>query len=60
MAAERPSARDRRPAIWPWLIMPVIVLLVFYTLFRIHNPGAPLSELWSHTMGASHDAPAGE
>jgi len=40
--------------------MPVIVLLVFYTLFRIHNPGAPLSALWSHAMGASHDAPAGE
>jgi hypothetical protein len=60
MAAERPSARERRPAVWPWLVMPVVVLLVFYALFRIHNPGAPLSELWSHTAGASHDAPAAE
>ena len=40
--------------------MPVVVLLVFYTLFRIRHPGTPLAELWSHTPGASHDAPAGE
>ncbi len=40
--------------------MPVVVLLVFYALFRIHNPGKPLAELWSHTSGTSHDAPAGE
>jgi hypothetical protein len=23
---------DRRPAIWPWLVMPLITLLVFYWL----------------------------
>jgi hypothetical protein len=60
MAAERPGARERRPAVWPWLVMPVVVLLVFYALFRIHHPGAPLTELWSHTTGANHDAPAAE
>ena len=40
--------------------MPVVVLLVFYTLFRIRHPGAPLAQLWSHAPAASHDAPAGE
>jgi hypothetical protein len=31
------GARDRRPAIWPWLLMPVIVLLVFCALLRMHH-----------------------
>jgi len=27
---------------WPWLLMPLIVLLAFYTLNRIHQrPGPP-------------------
>ncbi len=41
MAAEgRASAggtRERRPAIWPWLLMPLIVLLVFCALLRMHH-----------------------
>jgi hypothetical protein len=28
------DAPERRPAIWPWVLMPLIVLLVAYTL---HN-----------------------
>jgi hypothetical protein len=55
MAAERPTTRERRPAIWPWLLMPVVVLLVFYALFRLHHPGMPLDALWSHAASASHD-----
>jgi hypothetical protein len=35
MAARSP--RERRPAIWPWLLMPAIVLVVFYALFRVHQ-----------------------
>jgi hypothetical protein len=26
------DASERRQAIWPWLLMPLVVLLVFYTL----------------------------
>jgi hypothetical protein len=38
------SARERRPALWPYLVMPLIVLLVFYALFKVHPrpaAGAP-------------------
>jgi hypothetical protein len=31
------AASDRRPAVWPWLIMPLIVLLVFYALHRLQH-----------------------
>ena len=30
------SARERRPALWPYLVMPLIVSLVFYALFKVH------------------------
>jgi hypothetical protein len=28
---------ERRQAIWPWILMPLVVLLVFYTLQRFQN-----------------------
>jgi hypothetical protein len=31
------AASDRRPAVWPWLVMPLIVLLVFYVLHRLQH-----------------------
>jgi hypothetical protein len=41
MAADRPpdagAPRERRPAIWPWVLMPLIVLLVFCALQRMHH-----------------------
>ena len=30
-------ARERRPAVWPWLVMPVVVLLMFYALHTVHQ-----------------------
>jgi hypothetical protein len=39
------SGRDRRPALWPYLVMPLIVLVVFYALYRMHR----------HPDGASAD-----
>jgi hypothetical protein len=35
-----PASRDtneRRQAIWPWLLMPLVVLLVAYTLHDYHE-----------------------
>ena len=29
--------RERRPAIWPWIVMPAVVLAVFYALNRVHH-----------------------
>jgi hypothetical protein len=26
---------DRRPAIWPWLVMPLVTLLLYYGLDRL-------------------------
>ena len=44
----RLEVRDRRPAIWPWLLMPLIVLLVFCALLRMHHrPGTPWAG-WTH------------
>jgi hypothetical protein len=61
MAAERPIPRERRPAIWPWLLMPLVVLVVFYALFRVHHPsGTPWAVLWSDATGAGDSRPAGE
>ncbi|MBS0580288.1 MAG: hypothetical protein JSR36_13625 [Proteobacteria bacterium] len=41
MAASSP--RDRRPAIWPWLVMPLIVAAVFWLLKDLHRrPGPPV------------------
>lgn len=28
---------DRRPAIWPWLVMPLIALSMFYCLDRLRQ-----------------------
>lgn len=31
------DTNERRQAIWPWVLMPLIVLIVFYTLQRFQN-----------------------
>jgi hypothetical protein len=30
-------APDRRPAIWPWLVMPLITLVLYYSLDRLNR-----------------------
>jgi hypothetical protein len=37
--AANPSRRikERRPAIWPWLVMPIIIVLVFCALRTVHQ-----------------------
>jgi hypothetical protein len=31
------DTNERRQAIWPWILMPLVVLLVFYTLQRFQH-----------------------
>jgi hypothetical protein len=31
------NADERRQAIWPWVLMPIVVLLVFWTLQRFQD-----------------------
>ncbi len=31
------SPRERRAAVWPWLVMPLVVLAVFFALLRMHH-----------------------
>jgi hypothetical protein len=61
MAAER-SARERRPAIWPWLLMPLVVLLVFCALLRMHHrPGSPWWDgVWAHAETRDAGAPSAQ
>ena len=37
---------------WPWLLMPLIVLLVFYALFRVHQ-SVPAATLVPSAAGAA-------
>jgi hypothetical protein len=56
---ETGSPRERRPAIWPWLLMPLIVLLVFCALLRMHHrPGAPWGGGWTHPASDESPRPA--
>ncbi len=59
MAAER-GARERRPAIWPWLLMPLVVLLVFCALLRMHHrPGSHWWDgVWTHAAARDAGAPS--
>lgn len=52
---ESEGLSSRRPAIWPWLVMPLIVLALFCALLRMHHrPGAPWAIGWAH--GSSDDS----
>lgn len=51
MAAK--SVRERRPALWPYVVMPLIVLLLFCALWRVHHPE------WRLRHPAAQSAPAG-
>jgi hypothetical protein len=34
---------ERRPAVWPWILMPLVALAIFYALLRLREANAPLS-----------------
>jgi hypothetical protein len=46
------DTNERRQAIWPWLLMPIVVLLVFYTLQSFRKEathGAPQTQAQTST-----------
>ena len=52
------DANQRRQAIWPWLLMPIVVLLVFWTLqrFQVSAKGAAAQPTQSHASDTSDTA----
>jgi hypothetical protein len=50
------AASDRRPAVWPWLVMPIIVLLVFYALHRVQH-GHPSAAVPAAATGPADSRP---
>jgi hypothetical protein len=53
---------DRRPAIWPWLVMPLIALTAFYCLNRLSREAQEQGDLAPappvHAESAPADVPA--
>jgi hypothetical protein len=48
---------DRRPAIWPWLVMPLIALTAFYWLDRLSREAQDQDDL-APAPAVHADAPA--
>jgi hypothetical protein len=48
MTIERISALGhaglRRNAIWPWLVMPVVILALFAVLHNVRSSGGPIDQ----------------
>jgi len=34
---ERTATAERRPAVWPWLLVPLVALLLFFFLLNLKN-----------------------
>jgi hypothetical protein len=51
------GTRERRPAVWPWLVMPLVVLVVFYALLRVHKQPGVLAEKPAAAQGAGTAQP---
>jgi hypothetical protein len=49
---------DRRPAIWPWLVMPLIALTAFYYLDRLSREARDQEDLAPAPTAIEADAPA--
>ena len=51
MMSTSDDANERRQAIWPWVLMPIVVLLVFWTLqsFQDAAKSAAAQASQSHT-----------
>jgi hypothetical protein len=53
-----PLQTDRRPAIWPWLVMPLIALTAFYCLDRLSREARDQEDVGPVSTAAHAEAPA--
>jgi len=51
------DTNERRQAIWPWLLMPLLVLLVFYTLESFRNQATRSAAPQSQAQAPAADTP---
>jgi hypothetical protein len=49
------EVRERRQAIWPWVLMPIVVLLVFYALHSFEHAA---NDAAAHAQSPTSDDPA--
>jgi hypothetical protein len=47
--------RERRGALWPWLVMPLIVLAAFYALHGVHKRPGPLAPSYQGASDPGQD-----
>jgi hypothetical protein len=53
------DTNERRQAIWPWILMPIVVLLVAYTLHDFHDAAkssAAQTQVHSAASGGTSDS----
>lgn len=50
------DTNERRQAIWPWILMPLVVLLVFYTLKTFRNDATRGAAAQPQTQAADDTA----
>jgi hypothetical protein len=48
------STAERRPAVWPWLLLPLVALTMFFALRTVKQAPAPHA---AHTEVAAETAP---
>ncbi|HEY3786681.1 MAG TPA: hypothetical protein VGL55_15495 [Steroidobacteraceae bacterium] len=48
---------ERRPAIWPWLVMPLVTLAMFFALNRLHQM-TPASQTFDSGSDSAASSPA--
>jgi hypothetical protein len=48
------DTNERRQAIWPWILMPIVVLLVAYTLHDFHDTAkTSATQIQSHSPASA-------
>jgi hypothetical protein len=50
------DTNERRQAIWPWILMPLVVLVLFYTLQRFQDSAkSAAAQAQAHATGDAGD-----